>query len=197
MPAASVEFSIARISKWLSMSLADNTWHAYIARWNEWMKFKTSFPKHHYQGDSDVLLSLVLEQVEAQYSLSAITKKLAGISFFLKVQGRGTTLWLGNSTEQSICPVLAFSHYQQVSPCLPGPFFIHSDGSFVTRFQFVKIVKGAVRKLGIPPDHYNTHSFRIGAATQASLMGLGEEFIKRLGRWNSSMYQLYVRPALV
>ncbi|XP_041421831.1 uncharacterized protein LOC121394539 [Xenopus laevis] len=305
MPPTSVEFSIARISKWLSMSLADKTWHAYIASWNEWMKFKTSFPKEHYQRDSDVLLSFVLEQVEAQYSLSAITKKLAGISFFLKVQGeaditksflvkqilrgvgritrsvdirrpitlsllkdlvsvlpqicysrfetmlftllfsvsffgalrvsesvsqskrspggigsedihlvegklkiilkksktdkvgRGTTIWLGNSTEQSICPVLAFRHYQQVRPCLPGPFFIHSDGSFLTRFQFVKILKGAVSKLGIPPDHYNTHSFRIGAATQASLMGLGEEFIKRLGRWNSSRYQLYVRPTLV
>ncbi|OCT91753.1 hypothetical protein XELAEV_18014818mg [Xenopus laevis] len=224
------------------------------------MKFKTSFPKDHYQGDSDVLLSFVLEQVEAQYSLSAIMKKLAGISF-LKVQGeaditksflvkqilrgfetmlftllfsvsffgalrvsesvshskrspggigsedihlvesklkiilkksktdkvgRGTTLWLGNSTEQSICPVLAFSHYQQVRPCFPGPFFIHSDGSFVTSFQFVKILKGA-----------NTHSFSIGAATQASLMGLGEEFIKRLGRWNSSRYQLYTYPCLV
>ncbi|XP_041420555.1 uncharacterized protein LOC121394237 [Xenopus laevis] len=94
MPPTSVEFSIARISKWLSMSLADKTWHAYIASWNEWMKFKTSFPKDHYQGDSDVLLSFVLEQVEAQYSLSAITKKLAGISFFLKVQVSPPLVWI-------------------------------------------------------------------------------------------------------
>ncbi|OCT68288.1 hypothetical protein XELAEV_18039587mg, partial [Xenopus laevis] len=250
------------------LSLADKNWHAYIASWNEWMMFKASIPKDRYQRDNDFLLSFVLEQVEAQYSLSAITKKLAGVAFFLKVQdeaditksflikqsfgilkqscllccfsvsflankrcpgrierddihlvdgklkitlkksktdnvGKGTTLWLGNSTEQSLCPVLAFSHYQQVRPCLSGPFFIHSDGSFVTRFQFAKILKGAVNKLGIPPDHYNTHSFRIGAATQASLMGLGEEFIKKLGRWNSSRYQLYfyllftVSPPLV
>ncbi|OCT60818.1 hypothetical protein XELAEV_18046840mg [Xenopus laevis] len=259
MPAASVEFSIARISKWLSMSLADKTWHAYITSWNEWMKFKTSFPK--VQGEADITKSflvkqilrgvgritqavdirrpitlsllkdlvLVLPQCFSQFETILFTW-LFSMSFFgaLRVSesvshskrspggigsedihlvegklkiilkksktdkvGRGTTLWLGNSTEQSICPVSAFSHYQQVRPCLPGPFFIHSDGSFMTRFQFVKILKGAVSKLGIPPEHYNTHSFRIGAATQASLMGLGEDFIKRLGRWNSSRYQLY------
>ena len=44
-------------------------------------------------------------------------------------------------------------------------------------------------------DHhkYNTHSFRIGAATSAKLAGVSELDIKMLGRWRSNTFECYIR----
>ena len=40
---------------------------------------------------------------------------------------------------------------------------------------------------------YNTHSFRIGAATSAIEAGISDVQVKMLGRWKSDAYQRYVR----
>lgn len=44
-------------------------------------------------------------------------------------------------------------------------------------------------------SNFNGHSFRIGAATTASVVGILEATIKVLGRWQSMAYQQYVRPS--
>ena len=36
---------------------------------------------------------------------------------------------------------------------------------------------------GYRPDHFNTHSFRVGATTSAGIMGASSRAIKRLGHW--------------
>ena len=41
---------------------------------------------------------------------------------------------------------------------------------------------------------YNTHSFRIGAATSASLANISDTHIQMLGHWRSSAFQRYIRP---
>ena len=40
---------------------------------------------------------------------------------------------------------------------------------------------------------FNTHSFRIGAATSAFVNGKSEEEIKKLGRWTSKCFERYIR----
>ena len=47
--------------------------------------------------------------------------------------------------------------------------------------------------LGTTPGNFNTHSFRIGAATAAARADLPTETIKQLGRWRSDAYSVYVR----
>ena len=42
---------------------------------------------------------------------------------------------------------------------------------------------------------YNTHSFRIGAATSAIETGISDVQVKMLGRWKSNAYQRYVRTS--
>lgn len=50
-----------------------------------------------------------------------------------------------------------------------------------------------LRALGLCEYDYAGHSFRIGAATEAARLGLGEEVIQRIGRWESQRFRSYVR----
>jgi hypothetical protein len=50
-----------------------------------------------------------------------------------------------------------------------------------------------LRFLGINPQFYNGHSFRIGAATHAANLDFSEPYIRKLGRWNSSAVNQYIR----
>lgn len=40
----------------------------------------------------------------------------------------------------------------------------------------------------------SSHSFRIEAATEAARLGLNATMIKKVGRWKSDSYLLYIRP---
>ncbi|KAM9324593.1 uncharacterized protein PAF06_000660 [Gastrophryne carolinensis] len=60
--------------------------------------------------------------------------------------------------------------------------------------RFLAVFRKCLRELGLAGSEYGTHSFRIGAATEAARMGLPEEIIKRLGRWESARFRRYIRP---
>ena len=40
----------------------------------------------------------------------------------------------------------------------------------------------------------SNHSFRAGGATDWSIGGMGDEFIKQQGGWSGPTYRIYVRP---
>ena len=63
-----------------------------------------------------------------------------------------------------------------------GPLFIYPDGSFLTRDGFVEEVHRALDSAGVDPTLYNSHSFKIRAATTAAARGLEDSVIKTLGR---------------
>jgi len=56
-------------------------------------------------------------------------------------------------------------------PKINGPLFIHLNHWGVTRFQVCFILKSKLRFAGYNPGQYNTHVFRIGAATTAVMVG--------------------------
>ncbi|XP_054830401.1 integrase/recombinase xerD homolog [Eublepharis macularius] len=110
-------------------------------------------------------------------------------------RGRGVTVLLRSSRDRAICPVRAIQSFLVVQPHSPGPFLVHRDGSPLTRYQFAALLRACLQAAGFPPKEFATHSFRIGAATVASVLGLPPTAIQRLGRWRSNAFRAYIRPA--
>ena len=105
---------------------------------------------------------------------------------------QGVDIYLGR-TGKDICPIQAIVPYLIIRGAQPDPLFVFSDGSYLTRQRFASLITSTLQRAGINDKQYNTHSFRIGAATTAKEAGISDVEIKMLGRWKSSAYQLYVR----
>ena len=104
----------------------------------------------------------------------------------------GCKLCLGK-TGRDICPITAILPYLAIRGDTYGPLFILANGSYLTRQRFSALLSETLQKAGVDSRGYNTHSFRIGAATTAKENGVSDVHIKMLGRWQSSAYQLYIR----
>lgn len=105
---------------------------------------------------------------------------------------RGVSIYLGK-TESDLCPVSAILAYVAVRPAVDGPLFVFKNGTYLTRDRLVACVRRALNTAGIDTKGYSGHSFRIGAATTAAMVGIEDSIIKMLGRWESSAYQCYLR----
>ena len=107
---------------------------------------------------------------------------------------KGTYIHLGR-TYQNVCPVQAMLLYLAIRGKQPGPLFVLSDNTMLTRHYFASALKDTIGKLNLDTHSYNTHSFRIGAATSAKQAGISDTHIKTLGRWQSDAYQRYIRTS--
>ena len=94
-----------------------------------------------------------------------------------------------------LCPFAAMVTYlkERRRPVRATPLFVFSSGKTLSRISFLKHLRSALKKIGCNPNNFNTHSFRIGAATSASHAGISTSVIKVLGRWRSDAYQRYTR----
>ena len=75
----------------------------------------------------------------------------------------------------------------------PGPLFTLDNGSYLTWARLVYELKRALTKVDLDASKYNSHSFRIGAATTAAEKGIEDSVVQTLGSWKSTAYLLYVR----
>jgi len=66
-----------------------------------------------------------------------------------------------------------------------GPLFLMENGQGLTRQYFCTAINAILTELQLI---YNSHSFRIGAATTAAQANIPEAYIKTLGRWQSDAY---------
>ena len=96
------------------------------------------------------------------------------------------------------CPVAALNSYLCIRPVSASPYlFIQQGGGGLTRNDVSSMMKTCLQCTGTDPTHYNTHSFRIGRATQLSLDKASDDTIKSVGRWKSTAYSSYIRPSHV
>ena len=73
-----------------------------------------------------------------------------------------------------------------------GPLFTVSDGHPLTRQQLSSTVQSTLHSAGYIGS-YSGHSFRIGAATTATALGVLDHLNKTPGRWSSDAYNVYIR----
>lgn len=106
--------------------------------------------------------------------------------------GSGCTVCIPRTKGQH-CPVQSLEQYIAIRHCNPGPLFCHFDHSALSRYQFAAVLRKALVFIGLDVGKYKTHSFRIGAATEAARNGLSETEIKILGRWSSDVVKRYIR----
>ena len=106
----------------------------------------------------------------------------------------GVTIFIGCS-EQEVCAYCSLVKYlktRQLSS-LNDPLFQDPLGNFLNKNTFVSAMRLALAFSGIDPKNYSGHSMRAGSATTAADNLFEDSEIKRLGRWNSNAYEIYLR----
>ena len=100
-------------------------------------------------------------------------------------QHRGVVLYVGHA-HHIVCAVCALKANLQIHHTRPystpsDPLFRLSSGSPLARRDLTSFLSMLLRLVGLDPQHYSGHSFRIGGATSASIAGLNDYEIKLLG----------------
>jgi hypothetical protein len=106
--------------------------------------------------------------------------------------GSGSDIVIGQ-TDADICPVQALVDYVSKRGDKPGPFFTIDLRQPVTKSWFVAQFRSSLSVVGLPQFEYAGHTFRIGAATTAALVGMEDSTIQTLGRWHSAAFLQYIR----
>ena len=106
--------------------------------------------------------------------------------------GSGSDVVVGR-TSSELCPVQATLDYIQKRGNARGPFFTGNGKEAVTKSWFVSQLRSILAAAGLPQDQFAGHSFRIGAATTAALVGMEDSTIQTLGRWHSAAFLQYIR----
>ena len=101
--------------------------------------------------------------------------------------GRGASVRLF-ALPSPLCPVSALAHYSAVRTEQPGPLFIFSDGTFLTRGHIV----GVLRSVFPMQAGTNMQSFCIGGAAGLATAGVPEYIIQIIGRWSSDSFLRYI-----
>lgn len=110
---------------------------------------------------------------------------------------KGVTLRIAAAGDAG-CAIASLKRMLLIAPGRPtDPLFNTGEGAF-NRKRITDVLRQKLRSLG-HGDHYASHSFRRGAATEARNSGVPEAMIMLLGRWKSDAYLRYIEinPDLV
>ena len=143
-----------------------------------------------YSGNDKNILHLY--QVNIYDTTATIT-----FSSYKHSRGNTPTLTIQAEPQGTYCPLQALRHYLAHRGTTPGYLFIHANSSPASRLQFSKVLKSALIMSGHDARRFNTHSFRVGRATQLAGDNYSDSTIRAAGRWRSSAYQQYIRPSNV
>ena len=97
------------------------------------------------------------------------------------------------SSPTTLQALLAYGTHLPASGDRTAPLFHDADRSAVSRRWLMKRVDGLLRKTGRNPKQFSSHSFRKGGAVSLQTAGVEDSLIRRVGRWKSDAFHLYVR----
>ena len=98
----------------------------------------------------------------------------------------------------NFCPIRLTQDYirirnNKINPTPEQNFFLFSDGSTINPCHVRSVLRQSLENLQLKSKLYDTHSFRIGRATDLRRMGKHVEDIKQWGRWKSNTVYKYLR----
>lgn len=131
--------------------------------------------------------NLALSQIEINEDL-----KVTFLSFKYS-KGLPVVLTIKRQQCRGICPIYLLQEFLSQRGREEGPLFLTSSGLPVTRHSFISVLKASLKFCQLSCDKFKGHSFRIGAATEASNQGKTDSQIRQLGRWNSDAFLKYIR----
>lgn len=106
--------------------------------------------------------------------------------------GKGRWIVIRYSPGTSVCAFSWLSKYLLSRPLVRNNCYF-TDLIFLLH-QFSAVLKKCFNHLGLGHLLVTSHSFRIGAATEAARLDLSEPDIKKLGVLKSDCFQSYIRP---
>nr|XP_006822089.1 PREDICTED: uncharacterized protein LOC102806017 [Saccoglossus kowalevskii] len=109
---------------------------------------------------------------------------------------RGFELRLFPTHNQS-CPASTLHQFFSVRKSMNAtpndPLFLLPERTPLNRDVFTTSLRTLLARLGLQPQLFAGHSFRIGAATTAASVHLPDHLIQTLGRWSSNCYRVYIQ----
>ena len=79
---------------------------------------------------------------------------------------KAVDIFLG-TTSNNVCPIKGILSYLAIRGNQKGPLFVFEDSKSLTRQRFSSALDSLLNQFHINTDHYNTHSFQIGAEISA------------------------------
>ncbi len=95
-----------------------------------------------------------------------------------------------------VCPVKWLNVYLAIRPKFNGPLFVDNYGPITPKLVNENLQK-CVEGLGWDSSRVQSHSLRIGRATDWAKQGYSAIQIKAKGRWYSDAYLKYIKPLMV
>ena len=91
------------------------------------------------------------------------------------------------------CPVKILRSYIKIRGTTPGPLFCNVSMIPIKSSHFTALLAKCIEWNGLQNLNIKPHSFRIGAATKAAMMGYSNVQIQTMGRWKSCAFKKYIR----
>jgi site-specific recombinase XerD len=102
-----------------------------------------------------------------------------------------------HSSDKQTCAVRAYKSFVRMYHVADGPAFHCANNATLTRQVLANSIHTLLKAINLNPRHYNTHSFRIGKATDMAKQGFSYSQIAMLGRWKSNAFLKYIKPTVV
>ena len=106
-------------------------------------------------------------------------------------------LEIKSQAKANYCPVRKLRAFLRLHGRSKGPLVCYRDLSPIKRSEVCAVLSEALLFANYDITHCKSHSFRIGAATTAHMMGLPDNRIKAMGRWHSDSFLRYIRVPLL
>ncbi len=129
-------------------------------------------------------------------SFEFVGGKVSGIIISLehfKHSSAQARMFVKANSASHLCPANALLAFLKLRGAHQGPLFTIAPRCAVSRSFFSQALSSVIQYIGLDPRRYKSHSFRIGAATTAQLLGHTSQEIKSMGRWRSDAFSRYIR----